>query len=589
MSQDAVTTAGPDVAAGTHPDLFARKSSGLVREIGLKDALAMNLIIVAPATVYIFGATLLGTLPRVELVFPLIAAGFISLILGLVYSQLVAAMPRSGGDYVFMSRVVHPAVGALVGGAFLVAFFLSIGFGALFFAQVTFPFFLRAAGDALSIGALNEFVETISTQTGSFIVAMVSVLIAGAVSIAGARAATRTIFYGFLASLVAIALFVIYFLTTSHEAFVHAYNAASSPNAFNAVQKGAAAAGQPSTTAFSEYWLAIPLCILVYVGFTFAVYPGGEVKRAGSTVMRAIVGSLGLAILVVLAMWLALKNVAGFDFLRSSAYLSTSEPEVYEAISPVLPQGQEFWLLIASDPVSKLVCGIGFGVAALIQVIAYMFITSRLIFAMSFDRLLPTKLADVSRKTHSPVYAILVAVVLSIPFVYLGSYTTALTNIARNEILIFVLAFWLTSIGATILPFRRRDLYEASPKILGGSWGGIPVITVLGALSTFMLGAIIIITAVHDQISGGYTGISVTTLIVTFSLGPVVYVISRLHSRSTGIDLKLAMTELPRSRGCSGERARRSPTGTSSPPTSTAPTAASGSSWRRPGSTKPTR
>lgn len=546
MSQDAVTTPRADSApAGTHPELFARKSSGLVREIGLKDALAINLIIVAPVTVYIFGATLLGTLPRVELVFPLLAAGFISLVLGLVYSQLVAAMPRSGGDYVFMSRVVHPAVGALVGGAFLVAFFLSIGFGALFFAQVTFPFFLRAAGDALSIGAFGEFVETISTQTGSFIIAMIAVVIAGAVSIGGARVATRAIFYGFLATLIAVILFIVYFLTTSHTGFVNAYNAASSPGAFDAVQKGAAAAGQPPTTAFSEYWLAIPLCILVYVGFTFAVYPGGEVKRAGTTIVRAVVGSLLLAILVCVAMWLALKNVAGFSFLRSSAYLSTNAPAKYESLSPVLPQGQEFWLLIASDPVSKIVCGIGFGAAALIQVIAYMFITSRLIFAMSFDRLLPTKLADVSRRTHSPVYAIITAVVLSIPFVYLGSYTTALTNIARNEILIFVIAFWLTSLGATLLPYRRRDLYEASPKILGGSWGGIPVITVLGALSTLMLGAIIIVTATHDQISGGYTAISVTTLIVTFSLGPVVYVVSRLYSRGRGIDLKLAMTELP--------------------------------------------
>lgn len=545
MSQDAVTAAGPAPAPAAHPELFARKSSGLVREIGLKDALAINLIIVAPVTVYIFGATLLGIFPRMELVFPLVAAGVISLTLGLIYSQLVAAMPRSGGDYVFMSRVVHPAVGALVGGAFLVAFFLSIGFGSLFFAQVTFPFFLRAAGDALGIGAFNDFLETISTQTGSFVIATIAVLTAGVVSIAGARVATRVIFYGFLATLLAIVLFVIYFLTTSHEGFVDAYNAASSPGAFDAVQKGAAAAGQPPNTALSEYWLGIPLCILVYVGFTFAVYPGGEVKRAAKNITRAIVGSLGLAILVVLAMWLSLKNVAGFDFLRSSAFVSVADPETYESLSPILPQGQEFWLLIADDPVSKLVCGIGFGVAALIQVIAYIFITSRLIFAMSFDRLLPTKLADVSRKTHSPVYAILIAVVLSLPFVYMGSYTTALTDIARNSILIFLLAFWITSIGATVLPFRRRDLYDASPKILGGSWGGIPVITALGSLSTIMLGAMIIVTATHEQISGGYTGLSVGTLIVTFSLGPVVYAASRLYSRSSGIDLKLAMTELP--------------------------------------------
>jgi amino acid transporter len=546
MSETAMKGQLPEPKGSAHPELFARQSSGLVREIGLKDALAMNMIIVAPAGAYIFMATLLGTLPRTELILPIVVAGLISLCLGLLYGQLTAAMPRSGGDYVFMSRIVHPAVGALVGGAFLVAFCLSIGFGGLFFAQVTFPFFLHAVAEGLGIGALNDFAADIATESGYFIVAVLALLIAAAIAGAGARVATRAIFYGFLLTVIAIAIFVVYFLTTTRAGFIAAYNDASTGrNAYDAVHQAATAKGLPESTSFSDMWLAIPLLIVSYVGFTFAVYPGGEIKRAGTTVLRAVIGSLIVALIVLLAMWLTLKHLAGFDFLRSAAYLGVVDPEGYGQLSPVVVQGQELWLLISKDPVSKLLCGIGFGLAALIQMVAYLFVCSRLLFAMSFDRLLPTSLADVSKRTHSPIKAILLSAVLALPLIYLGSYTTALTDIARNTILIFLIAFWLTSGGGMLFPYLRKDLYDASPKLLGKSWLGLPPVTVVGFMSFAALTVMIIVTATHDQVSAGFTTISITALAVTFALGPVVYAISRLHSKRTGIDLGLAMTELP--------------------------------------------
>jgi amino acid transporter len=538
----------PIAAAATtaHPELFARQSSGLVREIGFKDALAMNLIIVAPAFAYIFFGLALGLFPRTELILPILAAGVISLFLGCVYGQLAAAMPRSGGDYVFMSRVVHPAMGALVGGAFLVAFFLSVGFGALAFAQVSFPFFLRATGDATGIGGLTTFAGTVMSHTGSFVLATAAVVVGGAIAASGVRGATRSIFYGFLLMLAAILAIVGYFLFTSRSGFVHAFDKASAaPNAYAAVKTAARHQGLPASTSLSDMWLATPFFMLAYVGFTFAVYPGGEIKRAGTTVLRAVVTALLLAIVVLLVMWLSLRKIAGLDFLRSISFLSTANPDGYGHISSVVPQGQELWLLVAKDPVSKIVAGAGLAFGALVQVVAYLFIVSRLIFAMSFDRMLPTKLADVSERTHSPLIAIVVSMALSMVFVYLGSYTTALTDIFRNSILMFIVVFFLTSIGATLMPYLRRDLYDASPALFGRSWAGLPPITVIGAISTVLLGIVIVMTVTHDQISGGFTTVSVITLLVTFGLGPVVYFVSRLYSRTRGIDLRLAMTELP--------------------------------------------
>ena len=51
-----------------------------------------------------------------------------------------------------------------------------------------------------------------------------------------------------------------------------------------------------------------------------------------------------------------------------------------------------------------------------------------------------------------------------------------------NGIFAWILSFVLCSIAATVFPYRRRELWQASPW--NGSTFGIPNITILGAIST---------------------------------------------------------------------------------------------------------
>ncbi|MDT7563653.1 MAG: basic amino acid/polyamine antiporter, family, partial [Pseudonocardiales bacterium] len=98
------------------PQVFVRNSTGLVREVSLRDALAFNS---------------LGMNVGVGLVFLLVQGiGFfpngsavLSVLLGTlataftatyVYAEFAAAIPRSGGDYVFVSRTLHPFLGWLL-------------------------------------------------------------------------------------------------------------------------------------------------------------------------------------------------------------------------------------------------------------------------------------------------------------------------------------------------------------------------------------------------------------------------------------------------------------------------------------------
>src|SRR5208283_3416984 len=62
-----------------------------------------------PAIVYmIVGTTLF---PGGDFILPALLATIFSFFIAATYAQLTASFPRSGGDYIFNSRILHPAIG----------------------------------------------------------------------------------------------------------------------------------------------------------------------------------------------------------------------------------------------------------------------------------------------------------------------------------------------------------------------------------------------------------------------------------------------------------------------------------------------
>src|ERR1700730_9039763 len=120
---------------------YVRKSSGLVREASAFDAIIFNAVFSAPV-----GATLafgifyaLGAFPGADLVTALLIAFVVNIPVCIMMSMMASSMPRTGGDYVWISRILHPAMAvvsnfsaaasSLIGAAFWARAFAVLALG----------------------------------------------------------------------------------------------------------------------------------------------------------------------------------------------------------------------------------------------------------------------------------------------------------------------------------------------------------------------------------------------------------------------------------------------------------------------------
>lgn len=528
--------------------LFIRKSSGLVREMGKRDTLAVNAGIMAMISSVAALAIFQVAFPNADYYIPILAGALISLVLCLAYSQLVSTFPRAGGEYVYTSRIFGPLIGAMVGGAVLVAICLNCANTVIALGQIVIPFFFTTLGEALHVHSLVTF-------GSSTLIAKTPYLIAGVIIIAvfvilGTRplaSVARWVFWCFLLGVIGFVTVVALLFFESHSGFVHAFDAASGgKGAYAGIISSATKNGFHPGGTVSAAILAIPVGFLWFAGFTFANYAGGEIKRPASTYKVAVLAALGIGLAGALLLWAALRHTVGLHFLQASAALQTSDPTAYAKLTSVqqIQGGLAYSLLASGDPVTKLLVAFGAVGGFLANGLAYFVLASRVVFALSFDRLLPTKMADVREKTHAPIYAVALITVGVLAFTVLGDETTLL-SILRNLLLIVVAIFVMGSLAVTVLPYRRKDLYEASPKAFRGQLFGVPVISVLGMLSALGCAFLDVELATHTAYSGGYSTGSVITLVVVATLGLALYGTSRLTLQRRGVDLRMAMHELP--------------------------------------------
>jgi APA family basic amino acid/polyamine antiporter len=532
---------------GTVPEargLFVRQSSGLVREFRPTDVFVFNTLGYATGLVLAVVPTFAAALWPEQNVLLIVAIGTVLTIFNAaMYGYLAGVMPRSGGDYVYLSRVVHPAVGFTANWGFTWSQFLGLGLYSAFAVNFGIAIAFATLGNATGNDTLINWSVDVSGDWPVFLIGT-GILVAVLLVLSLNTRIIRNIFLvGFIPALLGTFVTLGVLFTTSKDEFVAKFNAFMAERADGQTYQGLI--DQASTGGFSAgdatffgALLALPLGYWIYIGFTYSAYIGGEVKQASKTQPRMIFATLAFAFLVYMLAFWRYYDVVGQDFTNSVVFLGD------DAGIPVSPVLNFFVGIMTGSTVLNVIMGVSFILWNVLLLFVIAMICTRNIFAWSFEGLAPRQLATVSERTHAPwVAAILIS---AIAVVLLALYVfTSFFTIVVNYIVIFSIAFWMASFAAILLPYRRRDLFEQAPEAVRRKIGGIPVMTLLGVGNLILFTLILIASFDTPAFSGPTSGRAIAFVVGIYVSGVVLYFISREIQRQRGVNLDLLYKEIP--------------------------------------------
>jgi APA family basic amino acid/polyamine antiporter len=535
----------PDASGSS--DLFARRATGLVRGISPRSATIINLIPGHPAQslaagfFFVFalfpgGNYLLGLL----MVIPLVLA------ISYAFGLLTQMIPRSGGDYMLVSRVIHPAVGLISSFCMTLAGLLSNAFFGIAFVTIGLGPGLTGVGLVAGSDTLVDWGTTIQgSKTWGFALGAGMMVVSAIILAGGWRWTLRvqnTLFWLVSSSVI---LAVLAALFTSKSGFTANFNEFANPltgsdNSYRDVIATAQEAGVDTSPAFS-FSNTIPI-----MGFfaTFSIFSywstfvGGEVRQANTAKMANNMARAGvLGILVVAVFASIFFKTFGTDFMIAAN--GGGFPEQ-------IPAAPTYFLLMGASVGNTIFAFfITFAYVLFWPLICYVsFIQpTRLLFAYSFDGILPKGVTKVSRN-GSPYVAVLIALSLSVIVLLWAINQDSFFQVLVYATLIQLVAMGLVGLSAVLVPWRRPELYRASTT--KRKVAGIPVVAIAGA-GAMAVTLIIWVLYFNYKAEFGLTdlGKMFTIFGATIVLALVYYFVAKAVRRGQGVDLDRAYAEIP--------------------------------------------
>ncbi|HWM33073.1 MAG TPA: amino acid permease [Pseudolysinimonas sp.] len=533
------------MSSPNNTDVFARRSSGLVRAASAFDASLVNLYVATfPIMVSFILAIVLPFYAGANVYLTLLIGALVAMPILVTYAVASAALKRSGGDYVFISRMMHPALGFAANFVFVLFQILFLTSAGYYFCQWCLAPLFRVLGAYLANPGLIEISTALTQPLAVFIVSEIFVVGFGLLFILrNTRAVLKVFRYTLPVSGLGLLAFFGALLFQSGEQLLANFDAyiAAAGGISNAAEtvRGAATDTGFVITGFS---ISATLLAVTWPSFSLPYYLGsayfaGEVRAAKRSQLlagpiTALIGVLG----AILLLWTSLGKL-GDDFLGSVAYA----PDALGLASA--PTYMETAAAASGNVVLGALIVLGFGSWLIPTVPMSLLIMSRCILAWSMDRVVPAKLSAVNPRTNSPWVAVLIIVILSAVASWFWAYTSFFTVVVGAFGQIITLA--IGCLAAALIPFKNKDLYATAP--ITGRWGRIPKLTLIGILGAIGAGFIVVNFAL-DPFSGVNPEASPVMFWFTlamFPLGIVIYYVSRAIRRAQGIDIGLAYKEIP--------------------------------------------
>jgi len=535
---------------------FARKASGLVRGLSMGDAFAVGFMNqgITPSIWLIFTLGL-GTFLGGNLVI----AAIISVVMAgigfpIVWGVLGGSMPRSGGEYIYNSRIIHPVFG------------IAQSFGdAVIWLMWLYVLAPLIASPGLSVmcsylgwtGAA-DYIDNHNWLI--FVIASVFNFIGFLFVVFGIKVfATTQKVVMFFSIGGAIVIGLVYTFTSKATFIAHWNEAATATGSFrytDFIHQIGQAAGQAMPATWS--WGAT-FGTMVVMSWLFAYaysisFIAGEVKRPDKTIIWANVFAIAVPFVFMLWIGIVVQRTTGYQFIQAASWMDNNG-----AIDG-------YNMPFASDFISLGVYCLGASAAALgafskvlaaWMALSYVGFTlwwlalsylafPRILFAWGMDRMGPKWFTDINPRWASPVKNHVLCLVLSeiLLVIYMFGNFAVMQNVVVTGMQV-TSVFLPTAIAALLFPYMRRakGIWDASPY---KTWRflGLPVV-VWGALVDIAYLLILLYVFIFNSAAGQFNTAGEILFVSVWIVGILWYFFWKQRSKSVGVDVSLTYGELP--------------------------------------------
>lgn len=537
--------------ATAKPEVFTRKASGLVRVMSPFSAFVYNILtmgLIFPWT-YLWAP---GALPGGKLVWGILLAMVIEIPIALVYVWLSTALPRSGGDYVFQSRVFGGGVAfTVVMSGYVIWILQWVALSGWLLAYLGFaPLFLGLGAFTGNAGMTNLGLW-FTGSTGIIVTSILNAFVAMMILVSGFKNYVRFQGVMIVGTLLAFVTMLVVLFTGNPassaiklDAFALAISGVE--NFVQTARDATVAAGIDLAPPFSMIatLLVAPIAWTSLQWATYSAQQNGEIKNARSfkDQLFIIVGSLIFTGILLAILAAALEKAVGTEFL----YIAGAG--YWSLIGEATISG--FWLwpniiavALSASPLVVVIIGLGY-ILNSHQIVHNCYIgMTRVMVAMSLDRLLPEWVSKVDDKRHTPANAHWAYFIASIPVILLYNLYPGWVGLTLGVTFACGYVFVITCLAGALLPYRAKDVYESSP---GAAYkvGGVPLVTILGILG-FVLGTGMLLMFMFDARLGLTSPLAYRIVIGILAISAVWYFLAKNAQKSKGINVDYAFKEIP--------------------------------------------
>jgi len=498
-----------------------------VKNVSLIDAISLNVSSMsAGATLGTVGFTmvLLPSITGVNLVYASIIGFLLSVPQIIVYTMMTVRIPRTGGDYVWISRTL----GGLFGSS--IAFTGFILQTMAFLALIDLAAVSAIGSVGVSLGYESYLPLALpgnvpgADPVSQFILGALIFAALIAINIAkpkvGYKLVTALSITGIIATLVGI--FVLIGAGTSG---VQSYM-----NFLDSIGANATYTSIANSYSGSTFDLNGTLFILPF--FMAFVYPwavGGpavasEIKGKNALRWNILIASV-IALLLMTGAFGAMYYVGGFNFTTAAL----ANPTL------VYNYSFNFWTLamgVSNNVALSWFIGIGW-ILWNISILAYgIIVISRYLFAQAFDRFLPEKLAYISPRYSSPVVAHLIDLIITIFLIAGAAFLYGSLVSLYGAVVAAMIYFVFVGIAAAVYGLKKESGSSKSILAICG--------TAMALVYVFITYEFVAYPAVWggNLMAYGYVGFG-------FIFAIIVYQISKARNSKRGINISLAYKEIP--------------------------------------------